>query len=184
MQAQHPNASPQRMSREQLASILLSPDASKVAIIDVRGDDHVGGHIHSSTNVPSTSLDYRIPQLVRTLADKRVVVFHCALSQERGPRAARRYLDEKRLDQAKRKEVADEGRREATVPVIDPDTGAGSKEMGVLSAEDVGCPAKVTDQEVYILDGGFVQWQEKYAVSLQLLAFRPHLYFVYCSPAC
>lgn len=33
-----------------------------------------------------------LPTLVRKLQDKQTVVFHCALSQQRGPSAALRYL--------------------------------------------------------------------------------------------
>ena len=33
-----------------------------------------------------------LPTLLRKLADKPVVVFHCALSQQRGPSAALKYL--------------------------------------------------------------------------------------------
>lgn len=36
-----------------------------------------------------------MPSLLRRLADKKTVVFHCALSQQRGPSAALRYLREK-----------------------------------------------------------------------------------------
>ena len=159
MQGQQPYAPVQRMSREHLSSLLLSPEASKIAVIDVRGDDHVGGHIHTSTHVPSTSLDYRIPQLVRTLADKEIVIFHCALSQERGPRAAREYMDEKKMDKSKREKIAED--RKVSVPVIDPDSGTDSKKMDVLSVEDVDPSTK--DQKIYVLDGGFVKWQEKCA---------------------
>ena len=172
MQAQQSDASLQRMSREQLSSILLSSDASNVAVIDVRGDDHAGGHVHSSTHVPSTSLDYRIPQLVRTLAGKKIVVFHCALSQERGPSAARRYIEAKKKDRMKNQEVADDDHREVDVPVINADSGTGSKKLGKLSIDGMGPPAKVADQEVYILDGGFVKWQEKCATPLWLHALR------------
>ena len=75
-----------RMSREQLSSLLLSPDASKVAVIDVRDHDHVGGHIKSSTHVPSSSLDSRIPSVVRTMAGKEIVVFHCSPAVHEGKR--------------------------------------------------------------------------------------------------
>jgi rhodanese-related sulfurtransferase len=95
---------------------------STLAIIDVRDSDYIGGHIVSSTNIPSSTLDYRIPELIRTLRDKEVVVFHCALSQQRGPSAALRYLREKeRLGDGK------DGKKK---------------------------------QEVFVLDGGFVKWQE------------------------
>jgi rhodanese-related sulfurtransferase len=109
-----------RMSRESLAAILASPAASKLAIVDVRDSgspppppfslsnlhptshptntspsDHIGGHIRSSIWVPSSELDVKTPELIRTLKDKDKVVFHCALSQERGPSAALRYARER-----------------------------------------------------------------------------------------
>src|SRR5271156_3601080 len=72
------------LRREQLASLLSSPDtASKIAVIDVRDSDHVGGHIRSSLWVPINTLDYRMAELIRTLKTKEKVVFHCALSQQR-----------------------------------------------------------------------------------------------------
>ncbi|KAI1185147.1 Rhodanese-like protein [Nemania serpens] len=67
----------------------------KIAIVDVRDDDHIGGHIRTSLHFPSRSLDAMMPTLLRRLADKEVVVFHCALSQQRGPGAALQYLREK-----------------------------------------------------------------------------------------
>jgi len=84
------------LRREQLASLLSSPDtASKIAVIDVRDSDHVGGHIRSSLWVPINTLDYRMAELIRTLKTKEKVVFHCALSQQRGPSAALRYARER-----------------------------------------------------------------------------------------
>lgn len=144
-----------RMSREALSSLLLSTStASTVAIVDVRDTgachthniptylssfkveevphadknaDHVGGHITGSTWVPSSSLDYRMPELVRTLQDKEKVVFHCALSQQRGPSAALRYARERA------------------------DAGAGVLGEGANH-----------EQQVFVLDRGFVGWQEKF----------------------
>lgn len=82
--------------------------------------DHIGGHIRSSIWVPTSQLDTRLPELIRTLKDTKKVVFHCALSQQRGPSAALRY-------------VRDRDRVQAN-----------------------------TNQEVFVLDGGFVEWQERY----------------------
>ena len=115
-------SSPSYMTKETLAELLGARSASSVAIIDVRDEDHVGGHIKGSQHVPSTTLDYNMPELVRTLKDKEKVVFHCLLSQQRGPSAARAYCRE-------RDRLAD---------------SEGNK------------------QEVFVLEGGFGQWQKKY----------------------
>ncbi|OJJ58725.1 hypothetical protein ASPSYDRAFT_78709 [Aspergillus sydowii CBS 593.65] len=121
-----------RMSREALSALLLSASTpSKLAIIDVRDSDHIGGHILSSNWVPSSSLDHRMPELVRTLQDKEKVVFHCALSQQRGPSAALRYARERER-------------------MLGGDTEESHK------------------QEVFVLEGGFVQWQEKYGKDTRL----------------
>lgn len=79
--------------------------------------------------MPSAYLDVRLPELLRTLKDKEKVVFHCALSQQRGPSAALRYARE----------------RERTLS-----------------------PEEYQKQEVYVLEGGFVKWQEKYGKDKQL----------------
>ncbi|KAL4965683.1 phosphatase YCH1 [Aspergillus stella-maris] len=125
-----------RITRETLSAYLLatatSPSsASKLAIIDVRDSDHIGGHILNSQWVPSSSLDVKIPELVRTLADKEKVIFHCALSQQRGPSAALKYARER------------------------------ERMLGGEGEES-------HKQEVYVLEGGFVQWQEKYGKDVRL----------------
>ena len=79
---------------DQLAA-LIRAKTSGLSVIDVRDDDYIGGHIINSQNVPSATHDYRMPELVRTLRDQDTVVFHCSLSQQRGPRSALRYLREK-----------------------------------------------------------------------------------------
>ncbi|PKY05996.1 Rhodanese-like protein [Aspergillus campestris IBT 28561] len=120
------------MSRDALSELLLSTSSpSKLAIIDVRDSDHVGGHITTSTWIPSSSLELHLPELIRTLKDKEKVVFHCALSQQRGPSAALRYARERER---------------------------------VLGAEE----AAKTGQEVFVLEGGFVEWQEKYGKDVRL----------------
>lgn len=74
---------------------LVRSKTSGLAIVDVRDDDHVGGHIKGSQWIPTSTLDWRLPELVRTLQDRSTVVFHCSLSQVRGPEAARRYGEER-----------------------------------------------------------------------------------------
>ncbi|KAJ5346505.1 hypothetical protein N7541_008987 [Penicillium brevicompactum] len=116
-----------RMGRDALAALLSTGEPSNLAIVDVRDSDHVGGHIRSSTWVPSSTLDVRMPELIRTLKDKKMVVFHCALSQQRGPSAALRYARE----------------RESALGQDQP-------------------------QQVFVLEGGFVEWQQKYGNDAKL----------------
>ncbi|KAF2092219.1 Rhodanese-like protein [Saccharata proteae CBS 121410] len=145
-----------RITREQLSALLLatptttptSPTASgttppsPIAIIDVRDSDYIGGHIRGCTHVPSATLDYRMPELARQLAGKRMVVFHCALSQQRGPGAALRYLRERERE---RVGEGEEGRKRG-----EGEEGEGKEKEGE------------GEQKVYVLDGGFTKWQEKY----------------------
>ncbi|KAJ8604937.1 hypothetical protein MRB53_041613 [Persea americana] len=78
------------------ATSAASPSPTQsVAVIDVRDSDHIGGHIRTSQHHPTSTLDYRMPELVRTLKDTDTVVFHCMLSQQRGPSAALRYVRER-----------------------------------------------------------------------------------------
>ncbi|KAI1463080.1 Rhodanese-like protein [Daldinia caldariorum] len=150
----------QRITASKLAELLLasanppSSDAT-IAIVDVRDDDHIGGHIKSSLHFPSRSLDATMPTLLRKLADKDIVVFHCALSQQRGPSAALRYLREKEAANAAAAAVK---------------AAAEKKE-----AETEGSAAK--QQQVYVLDRGFVGWQEVYGPDERLTeAYRKELW--------
>ncbi|MCJ1385843.1 hypothetical protein MMC17_008967 [Xylographa soralifera] len=138
-----------------------------IAVIDVRDDDYVGGHIFSSTHVPSSTLDHKIPELVRTLSGKDIVIFHCALSQQRGPTAARRYTRER-------------ARLLSSTTQVDSAAGPGTRDE---EAEKTGYGPKVegTEQKIYILDGGFVKWQEKYGPDSRLTeAYAPDIWVDYC----
>ncbi|KAG6036650.1 hypothetical protein E4U41_005574 [Claviceps citrina] len=124
-------ASLRRISAKSLSEkILAEKDAPtpSYAIIDVRDDDFIGGHIKGCINIPSVQLDAMMPTLARKLKDTRTVVFHCALSQQRGPSAALKYL-----------RVKDEL----------------LKRLGKEGEEAV-------EQEVLVLDRGFVGWQQVY----------------------
>ncbi|CAK7225754.1 Cdc25 phosphatase Ibp1 [Sporothrix curviconia] len=124
----------QRMSAAQLADRIRA-GANSLAIIDVRDDDYIGGHIMGSLHFASGSLDATLPTLLRKLQDAETVVFHCALSQQRGPSTALRYLREVAAQETK--------------------AGGG----GIV-------PSK--PQTVYVLDRGFVGWQEAYGEDKQL----------------
>ncbi|KAI4204359.1 MAG: hypothetical protein LQ346_001631 [Caloplaca aetnensis] len=161
-----------RMPAATLSSLLLSKTASeKVAVIDVRDSDHAGGHIHSSIHVPSSTLDHRLPELVRTLRGKEKVVFHCALSQQRGPGAALRYMRERdrmlggadKTNVKVDKKVAEEGLSCEDVRNAVGDNAKVEEVEGSQEEEQEG-----KKQEVWVLDGGFVKWQERYGTDDRL----------------
>jgi len=81
-----------RITPTDLAALLLDPAcAAKVVVVDVRDSDHLGGHIKGSIWVPTAELDARIPELMRMHQDKDTIVFHCMLSQQRGPVSAIKF---------------------------------------------------------------------------------------------
>lgn len=84
-----------------------------------------------------------MPDLVKKLKNKETVVFHCALSQQRGPSAALRYLREReRLISFASNQQED----------FD---GKDNPDLGIR-------------QQVYILDQGFVGWQKCYGEDVRL----------------
>jgi Cdc25 family phosphatase len=85
-----------------------------------------------------------MPTLLRKLEDKDTVIFHCALSQQRGPGAALKYLRE----------------REAAAAAAVQKSGGQAQQA--MEAQDT------RKQTVYILDRGFVGWQETYALDERL----------------
>jgi len=79
------------------------------AIVDVRDDDFMGGNIPHCIHIPSSEFEQSVDELVERLKDVPLVVFHCFLSQQRGPKAARIFLqarDEKLPDLAEKQEIA------------------------------------------------------------------------------
>ena len=126
----------EHLTPQDLASLLSSPTtASKTTIVDVRDDDHIGGHIKGSIWVPVQQLDARVPELIRLTKDKEKVVFHCMLSQQRGPSSALKFLRTLKLKQEK--------------------DGRGTE-------EDKGQGEGNDGPTVAVLNGGFGAWQARY----------------------
>ncbi|KAG9060797.1 hypothetical protein KI688_008878 [Linnemannia hyalina] len=57
-------------------------------IVDVRGEDHVGGHVTGSLNLPLHELPERLPELLEEHADVPQLYFYCGQSHFRGPQGA------------------------------------------------------------------------------------------------
>jgi len=78
------------------------------AIVDVRDADFIGGNIPHCIHIPSSEFAQSVDELVERLKDVPLVVFHCFLSQQRGPKAARIFLEarvEKLPDLAGKQEI-------------------------------------------------------------------------------
>jgi Cdc25 family phosphatase len=71
--------------------------ARSFAIVDVRDDDFVGGHLPGAVNVPSTTwndtrvVDRLIEEYATAGKEKEVVVFHCMQSKQRGVNCATKF---------------------------------------------------------------------------------------------
>ncbi|KAF8396526.1 hypothetical protein HHK36_018150 [Tetracentron sinense] len=83
----------------QLLSLNSSPN---IAIVDVRDDERsYDAHIAGSLHYASDTFSDKIPNLIQDVKGKDTLVFHCALSQVRGPSCAQRfasYLTDKKED--------------------------------------------------------------------------------------
>ncbi|KAF5382475.1 hypothetical protein D9615_003021 [Tricholomella constricta] len=83
---------------QELAGIMKSEKVPNkdFIVVDVRDDDYPGGNIKGSLNKPSSEFLMSVDQLVKETKDVPLVIFHCALSQIRGPKAARIYEETRR----------------------------------------------------------------------------------------
>ncbi|ODV77760.1 Rhodanese-like protein [Suhomyces tanzawaensis NRRL Y-17324] len=70
------------------------PSERRFTVIDVRDSDYVGGHIRGSWHYPSSEYVSQLAEIRQRLVAENVgdVVFHCALSQQRGPSAALKFI--------------------------------------------------------------------------------------------
>ncbi|RMZ80803.1 hypothetical protein DV737_g2826, partial [Chaetothyriales sp. CBS 132003] len=141
-----------------LASLLSdSHSAAKTAVIDVRDSDHIGGHIKGSTWVPLPELDARIPELIRLNKNKERVVFHCMLSQQRGPMAALKYARAKQaMDLKEQKSREKQQRQRQRQDQHDQHDQQQDADDGTEATEPEAAA------EVCVLEGGFDAWQARY----------------------
>ncbi|KAF9436255.1 hypothetical protein BGZ76_004483 [Entomortierella beljakovae] len=71
----------------------LFKDKTKISgkdylVIDVRGEDHNGGHVAGSLNFPLDKLPERLPELIKEHSNVPQLYFYCGQSQKRGPQGA------------------------------------------------------------------------------------------------
>ncbi|KAI5477796.1 M-phase inducer phosphatase, protein tyrosine phosphatase [Pseudohyphozyma bogoriensis] len=111
-----------------------------VLIVDVRDDDYHGGNIPGAVRAPSElRTEASVTELVKQYKDVPRVIFHCALSQVRGPKAARIYAEELARQQLGSATSTGEGNSFSVNPF-----------------------SSSTQQEVLVLREGFTGWQSLY----------------------
>lgn len=106
-------------------------------------EDYIGGHIPHALHRPSSTFQQHLPTLFHELQGVDKVIFHCALSQQRGPSAALAYLKHKEHKQNLKNIQGGDEDDELAEALGKNKAGAG-------------------EQEVLVLEGGFVKWQEVY----------------------
>ena len=90
---------PKVIDRRTLAKLLKSAKTRlSTLVVDVRDDDRDGGHVPDSLNITSDlfesddDVDAFVQKEILGRPERKTIVFHCMMSQVRGPMAARRTL--------------------------------------------------------------------------------------------
>lgn len=88
------------ISSNDLAATMKNPELTSgkdFLVVDVRDQDRAGGHIVGSVNKPSVEFRTSVDKLVKDTKEIPLIVFHCALSQVRGPKAARIFEETRNI---------------------------------------------------------------------------------------
>lgn len=127
---------------KELAELIKSEKSplKDYVVIDVRDADFVGGNIVNCRPSPSQEFEDNLDSLLEDTKDVPMVIFHCALSQQRGPWAALRY--------ARRRN----GEKEAAA-----------------DADATKEGAQEGKQEIFVLEGGFTEFQRAFKDDPQLV---------------
>ncbi|KAJ2355575.1 Cdc25 phosphatase Ibp1 [Coemansia erecta] len=84
------------ISAAELAKLVRDPKkkaGTDYLVVDVRDSDFAVGHIPGALNVPAHDMYVRAGEIIGAYSHVPLVVFHCLLSQQRGPKAARVYQE-------------------------------------------------------------------------------------------
>ncbi|TPX71701.1 hypothetical protein SpCBS45565_g00901 [Spizellomyces sp. 'palustris'] len=85
---------PKYIDAEDLASLVRDPTKTPgkdYVVVDVRGEDFGFGNIPGVVNIPSHEFLDHPRDFIEPLNSVPKVIFHCALSQVRGPKCANHY---------------------------------------------------------------------------------------------
>ncbi|KAK5940497.1 hypothetical protein PMZ80_006913 [Knufia obscura] len=94
-----PKATPGAVTASQLLQMIQQFKASgqpTYMLVDVRRNDHEGGTVSTSVNLPAQSMYYSLSTLValvKATGSVKSVIFYCGSSRGRGPRSAGWFQD-------------------------------------------------------------------------------------------
>ncbi|GAA6057331.1 hypothetical protein JCM3770_001095 [Rhodotorula araucariae] len=142
----------QYLSADQLAELVrVGTPGKDYQVVDVRDDDFRGGNIPGAIRAPSEErTEQSVLELVDKLKDVPTVIFHCSLSQVRGPKAARIYAEAMLEAQAA---------KSAPPPESSAAAGAGPQDF---SPNPYRQQHREGQQQVFVLRDGFSNWQGLY----------------------
>lgn len=106
--------------------------------------------------MPSHQFEAQLPTLLRQLKDTETVVFHCALSKQRGPSAALQYIRARENDLGADSVAAPAGAEQTAAS----ETASEKKTDATEEGNDAQTKTKEVAQKVCVLRGGFSRWQE------------------------
>ncbi|KAI9458735.1 S-adenosyl-L-methionine-dependent methyltransferase [Boletus coccyginus] len=78
-----------------VADLIRNPElgAKDFVVVDVRRNDHAGGHVRGSVQQPAQTFYDDLPKFYEEYKETKQVIFYCGSSRGRGPRCAKWYRD-------------------------------------------------------------------------------------------
>ncbi|GAA5837708.1 hypothetical protein JCM11251_002301 [Rhodosporidiobolus azoricus] len=137
-------------------------------IVDARDEDYAGGNIPGAIRAPSEErTEESVRELVEQLKDVPKVIFHCSLSQVRGPKTARIYADAAAAYRAQQASATESAASDAAASSVS--SASTTKIQAAAEAARNFSPnpygavdRQVGQQEVLVLRDGFKNWQGLY----------------------
>ncbi|KJA24360.1 hypothetical protein HYPSUDRAFT_183884 [Hypholoma sublateritium FD-334 SS-4] len=88
-------STPQGVTAEEVAALIRSDPSVRTtfAVVDVRRNDHAGGHVRGSYNRHAQTFYGSLPSVFEEFKNTPKVIFYCQSSNGRGPRCAGWYQD-------------------------------------------------------------------------------------------
>ncbi|KAG9019886.1 hypothetical protein FRB90_000016 [Tulasnella sp. 427] len=144
-------------------------------VVDVRDDDFLGGNIVNCLRSPSETFEEDLDGLIEKTKGVHHVIFHCALSQQRGPKAALTYAKRRQAEKEATSSANADGQDEQEVLVLRGGFTefqsafkryARARKAEQEALEDIDQPSKneaeEKKQEIFVLKGGFAEFQQVY----------------------